>query len=577
MRYINVILNPVQTLSCVMQTTPMTPDFTDSRMEIHAPDRSRQTPRWLVFMEWLLIFGMMGILIAPFFGKIVKWPPVKDLKENRKLAPRPDFLKTSLDILPHDIDQWWNDRFAFRTQLIPLRELIWLDMLHAPGKQYIQGLGGHLFLNPMPGELFHGGQNPTVLDYLGFHHLTADQLSNWADYLEGKSAWLHAYGIHYLFVIAPNKITIEDRYLPEWIRSAKGKTYLEQLREQVFPKLTSQVDILDLTPILTSIEQETGRPMFSRAHDVAHWNGDGFSEGLRAMDRHLRRTFPDMPPFPEDKIQLQQTPEDPTVFSCLWKEDPTVQGIDDPIIPSRTGEWTDSKCSTADGRKGRLVLFSDSSWKCFCGGLIYFLPSTHTAFPYQWEHHRHADIYHVRFNELQQIVRKEQPNAIVEAQTERAMMIPPEIGVPSEFRLAARFVRGNTLYSLSENGLNSLSGFNIDEMSDDGDAIVVRAANEDPSLKIVNPLMIPDDFETVLLIDMDAPSAGILQIFWSEHAEFNETDSYKMPIETGRNILFLPVPVPTRIEQFLRIDPGTSAGMYRIRKVEIHATPAGSM
>lgn len=574
MHHLNDMLDPTQAASCVLQTTPTPTDYTDSLMKPLASDQSPPVSRWLVCMEWLLIFGMIFILIAPLMGKIVKWPPVKDLKENRALAPRPDVLKTSLNVLPHDIDLWWNDRFAFRTQLIPLREMIWLDLLHAPGKQYIQGLDGHLFLNPMPGELFHGGQNPTVLDYLGIHHLTSDQLSNWTDYLEGKNAWLRAYGIHYLFVIAPNKITIEDRYLPEWIRSAKGKTHLEQLREQVFPKLISQVDILDIRPILASIEQETGRPMFSRAHDVAHWNSDGFLEGLQAMDRHLRRTFPDMPPFPTDKFQLHQMPEDPTVFACLWKDDPTVHGVNDPIIPARTGEWTDSKCSTAEGRKGRLVLFSDSSWKCMCGGLPFFLPSTHTAFPYQWGFHRHADIYHVTFNELQQIVKKEQPDVIVEAQTERAMMIPPDIGVPAEFRLAARFVRGKTLYSLTESGLDGLSVFNIDEISADGDIIVVRATNEDPSLKTVNPLTTPKDSETVLFIDMDAPSAGVLQIFWSEHAEFNETDSYKTPIDAGRNILFLPVTMPTEREQYLRIDPGTSGGIYRIRKIEIRTAPS---
>jgi hypothetical protein len=72
---------------------------------------------------------------------------------------------------------------------------------------------------------------------------------------------------------------------------------------------------------------------------------------------------------------------------------------------------------------------------------------------------------------------------------------------------------------------------------------------------------------------MDAPIAGILQIFWTEHGEFNETDSFKAPIEAGQNILFLPVMMRTERAQYLRIDPGSSAGTYRIRKIEIRTNP----
>ncbi len=166
-----------------------------------------RNPSLLNGIEWLLIGGMLLVLCAPIAGKISGWPQEVDLKENRHLAQPPSVRETAWDDLSQSIDEWWNDRFAFRTQLIPLRESIWLDLLGAPGKQYVRGIDGHLFLNLMKGEKFYGLQNATVLDYLGENHLTAEQLSNWTDYLEGKSAWLRAHGIHYLFVIAPNKIT----------------------------------------------------------------------------------------------------------------------------------------------------------------------------------------------------------------------------------------------------------------------------------------------------------------------------------------------------------------------------------
>jgi hypothetical protein len=162
----------------------------------------------------------------------------------------------------------------------------------------------------------------------------------------------------------------------------------------------------------------------------------------------------------------------------------------------------------------------------------------------------------------------------VEAQTERALTIPPEIGIPDEFRLAARFARGNSIYLLTVNEVNTLFGVNIDGLAIDGDAIAFNATNNDPGLETSKSFLVPRNSESVLLIDMDAPAAGIFQVFWSGNDAFNENDSFKAPLETGRNVIFLPIPLPAGEEYRLHIDPGTVAGKYRIRKIELRATPS---
>jgi hypothetical protein len=563
----------MQTSAFIAETPTSDPHASwDAGLEICAARPLISVSFLLKYMEWFLISGLLLVLFAPIAGKRLGWPQAVDLNENRILAPRPDIRKTAWNNLPNAIDQWWNDRFAFRTQLIPLRELIWLDLLSAPGKQYVRGIDGHLFLNPLPGEKYHGGQNPTVLDYLGINQLTAEQLSNWTDYLEGKSAWLRAHGIYYLFVVAPNKITVQERFLPNMIRMGKGTSYLQQLQEQVFPRLTQNVDLLDLKEVLIAKETETGIPMFSRTDDVAHWNGAGFYEGLLAMDKRLRHHFPDMPPFPVNKLELRKSAIDPTSYFCRWKDDPSVHAVEETIINTRTGEWTDSKCSKAVGRSGNLVLFSDSSWKGFCAGMESFFPGTHTAFPYQWEHHRHADIYHGTFSELRKIVQDEQPDVIVEAQTERALMIPPGIGIPDEFRHAARFARKKTIFLWPIHEPDAMFGVNIDGITIESDAIVFNATSDDPALGTSHSVQISKDSESVMLVDLDVPAAVTFQAFWSINDTFSENDSIKAALEAGRNVLFLPIPLPAGEEYRLRIDPGTVAGKYRIRKIEIRAT-----
>lgn len=538
-------------------------------------DRASITaPYQFKYLEWVLIAGLLLILFAPMMGKMAGWPPENDLKENRYLAQLPDMHRTAPDKIPHAVDQWWNDRFAFRTQLIPLREKIWLDLLHAPGKQYIRGKNGQLFLNPIPGEKFYGSQNATVLDYLGANQLTAQQFSDWTDYLEGKSAWLQAYGIHYLFVVTPNKITVEDRFLPDRIRAAKGKSYLEQLREKVFPRLTRNVDLLDLTPLLIQKELQTGIPIFSRADNVAHWNGAGYHEGLLAMDRHLRRFFPEMAPFPDTQFELTRSDKDPTIFNCQWRNDDTVHAADESIIKFRKGDWEDPKDSTAEKRNGDLVLFSDSSWKALCWGMKIFYPGGHTAFPYQWGKHRHASIYHVTFDELQQIVKKEHPDVIIEAQTERALVIPPEIGIPPQFRLAARFSRGNTLFSLTHKGsaINSAAGFDAKRHTGSGPAD--RSSGNDSTIEAVKTLTVPRGTKTTLLMDMDTATAAMLRISWSTNRTFTADKSISTSLEMGRNVLFMPLPLPEEEAMHIQLNFANTGGSYQIRRFEIRSTPS---
>jgi hypothetical protein len=180
----------------------------------------------------------------------------------------------------------------------------------------------------------------------------------------------------------------------------------------------------------------------------------------------------------------------------------------------------------------------------------------------------------VKFDEFRRIVREERPTVIVEAQTERALVISPGIGIPVEFRLAARFARGNTIFLLTINEIDTLLGANVDGITIDGDALIFNATNDDPALRTSNSVQIAEDSESIMLIDLDVPAAGIFQVFWSINDTFSENNSISATLETGRNVLFMPIPVPVGDDFWLRIDPGAATGKYRIRKIEIRATPS---
>jgi len=527
---------------------------------------------WTYSAQWLLIIASLVILTAPLAGKLLGWPPEIDLKEFRKLENPPSFHQTPLNQLPKAIDKWWNDRFGFRTQLIPLQEKLWLGILNAPGKKYIQGKDGHLFLNLVLDEGYHTDQSATILDYMGIYQLAPEKLSKWQNYLEGKNAWLDAWGIQYLFVVAPNKTAVQERYLPDRIRKFKGISYWMQLKEKVIPRLTPKVDVLDLTDVLVSREIHSGTPMFNKKFDVTHWNGAGFYEGLIAMDRHLRKKNPDMPPFPHEKFELIQTQGDPPVLYGKWANDHMVTVSEETIVKRRGNDLTDSRCTAVQGEAGNLVLFSDSSWKV-SGGLEPFAPGGHTAFPYQWGRHRHANVYAQTFEELKRIVREERPDVIIEAQTERAMGIPHDLGVPEEFFGAARFARGKPILSLKPGDLRGIAKHHIEPMGSAEDAFEFNATTSDPIL-ILPQAIFKSHVSCMIMIDLDVPAHDKLDIFWSKNQEYHEFDKVSALVEPGRNVIFIPIQMGSDADHYLRIDPGSIPGKYRIRKIEVRWSPA---
>ena len=73
----------------------------------------------------------------------------------------------------------------------------------------------------------------------------------------------------------------------------------------------------------------------------------------------------------------------------------------------------------------------------------------------------------------------------------------------------------------------------------------------------------------VMKIDIDAPGHSILQIFYvtSDHSDYAEERSVRVPIYRGRNKLL--VELPPGVAGRLRLDPGEIPGEYRLYRIEL--------
>ena len=175
--------------------------------------RSFTLTRWRLLRTLGIFTGMVLVffvlLILPFAASVLRMPDPWTLDEKRELASRPEIDPGNLAEFPRAFDEFFTDRFRFRSLLIRAHNLT-----------RVLGFG----VSPIPqvvigkrGWLFYGRENATrnVIDYYrSVVPFTPAELENWRKTLEARRDWLATRGIAYLVVMVPNKSTIYPEYLP---------------------------------------------------------------------------------------------------------------------------------------------------------------------------------------------------------------------------------------------------------------------------------------------------------------------------------------------------------------------------
>jgi alginate O-acetyltransferase complex protein AlgJ len=228
------------------------------------------------------------IALIVFFLTLICAPPLVCIlfskkewsdTEKRVLAASPkapsDF-KTLLQF-PKDFEAYYNDHFGFREVLI--------DRYHREMRKRFGQTGVHNVVAGKDGWYFYTGDD-LLNDFRGLVPLTDQQIISWKENLVGKRDWLAKRGIHYLFVVIPNKQTIYPEYLPDYFQKAKGTTRLEQLTQYL--KKNSDVEILDLRPELFNAKSKG--QLYAKTD--THWNDYGAFVGYRKMMHRISRWFP---------------------------------------------------------------------------------------------------------------------------------------------------------------------------------------------------------------------------------------------------------------------------------------------
>ncbi len=156
-----------------------------------------------------------------------------------------------------ELAQWVNDRFFLRQELISVDRWLSAHVLHSSGESsVILGRDGWLYF----------GQ--TLDDYTGTQPLTPRELFSIGKNLQLMAEYCRDNGKEFLFVIAPNKNSLYDAYMPNFGVKAEV-TDADRLLAQL---QSLQVNTVDLFAAFDT--QET----LYFAHD-SHWNSKGAALG----------------------------------------------------------------------------------------------------------------------------------------------------------------------------------------------------------------------------------------------------------------------------------------------------------
>ncbi|MEW6074028.1 MAG: hypothetical protein AB1726_15710 [Planctomycetota bacterium] len=234
----------------------------------------------------MLVAAFLAAIWLPLADALLGIAPVIPLVEKRLPAPRPAFPadRASLAALPAALEAYHDDRFGFRAALIRLHHLLLVRGLRmAPSEDVVLGKDGWLFL----------GLQGAIDQHRAVDPLPAEVLAAWQRRLEECHEYCEDRGALFLFVIAPNKLSIYPEHLPDSVRRVGKETRLDQFLRHMGER--SRVPILDLRPALLEAKR---RELVYRKYD-AHWNEVGAFAAYRGIVQELRRTFPAIPLYGE--------------------------------------------------------------------------------------------------------------------------------------------------------------------------------------------------------------------------------------------------------------------------------------
>ena len=253
-------------------------------------------------------------------------------------------------------EAWFSKRFAFRGAVVDAFSALREKLFQTGNEQVVVGEDGFLYFAD------------TLDAYLQSDPLSEDELARIAASLSALSDYAEAHGAHLLFVAAPNKNTVYPEYMPKNYRIAKPDTPSDLDRLYAYLDTHTDVDYLDLRPVLEAHKEEA---LLYHRRD-SHWNGVGAHIAYEAIMAHLSLPTPDFSEMERTQISTFEGDLDRLLYPGTTRyDDDTVYTYDGLFVyTSAYATEMDMVITTRSaGEAGRLLCFRDSFASAMIGDL----------------------------------------------------------------------------------------------------------------------------------------------------------------------------------------------------------------
>lgn len=236
----------------------------------------------VIFTVIFLIIISVPLLNGPFI--FFKDRQISQF-ENRNLATKPQFDLALMDPFPKKYEDYYNDHFPWREEMIGQYTLFNFFVNHKSG---------------VPGMVAVGKNNWLFLEqkermvYRGDTLCTAAEITQMAKYLRKRTEWHQARGIHFYVSILPLKQEIYPEYLPANYRRGKMGTMTDKIIEAI--KQEGGINFIEMKPAL--LAAKTNGQLFCKTDN--HWNMRGAFYAYRTIIERVKKDFPKVG-FPSEK------------------------------------------------------------------------------------------------------------------------------------------------------------------------------------------------------------------------------------------------------------------------------------
>jgi hypothetical protein len=329
--------------------------------------------------------------------------------ENRELASAPGVPHgwAALRAFPGAASRYFEDHFGLRARLVRWQAALRLRLLHVSASPDV--------MVGRAGWLFYAGDGSSE-DIASATPFTHEELETWRTTLQHTCDWLHARGIAYVFVLAPDKHAIYPEEMPPSVHQVGSETRTDALVRYL--REHSTVPVLDLRRRL--LDAKARERVYHRTD--THWNDRGAYIGYAAIVDTLGVVGPPVPRASFDAPSVVVPGLDLAgmigVTDALSEEDlplrprePRRARIVEPAHPD--ARLMDARAVTeqSDRSRPRAVIFRDS----FGSALIPFLSEHFSRAVYLWQ-----------YNFDPEVVRAEHPDVVIQEWVGRRLgTMPP--------------------------------------------------------------------------------------------------------------------------------------------------------